>query len=535
MSLTADRWVGLCVSGLAALLSPVAAPAAGEAAAPAVDAALQSALAAPADVCRDSHLDGRGLARFYRGAPPGALWVDDTGPSPRARQLRAALERSEAEGLPSGRYGVAAIDARWQATAAVERACLDLTLTRAFERYARDLAQGWAAPSEADHTWHIPPPAFDPAAALLAAPPETDLAEYIGALAPAHGLYARVRAALAHYRRLAEQGGWPTALREPRPGGGEVERIALLRERLRLEGDLEPGAAAADGRPDPALASAVRRFQERHGLSADGVVGPRTLAALDTPAAERVAQLRRAMERLRWLPRDPGGHYVLVNTAGFELAVIEGDRTVLGMRAIVGTPGQATPSFTATLRLLTINPYWNVPRRIVRDKLVPRERRNPGYLAARGFRVLDARSGQWRAPDAASLDGPAPRLRQEPGPGNLMGRLSFTIPNPFDVFLHDTPARELFDLEIRACSEGCVRIERAMALALHALRRAPEWTEERIRGEIDAVRHQVLTLPEPVPVYVVYLPSWVDEDGRAHFRRDHYGRERVLAGYYPAR
>jgi murein L,D-transpeptidase YcbB/YkuD len=204
------------------------------------------------------------------------------------------------------------------------------------------------------------------------------------------------------------------------------------------------------------------------------------------------------------------------------------------MRVIVGTRDQQTPSFTATLRTLTINPYWNVPHRIARDKLVPRERRSPGYLAARNFRVLDARTGQWRAPDAASLAGATPRLRQEPGPGNLMGRLSFTIPNPYSVFLHDTPDRSLFEREVRACSEGCVRIENAMALSLHALRRLPEWTEERIRAEIDSLRHQVLALPEPIPVHVVYLPSWVDEGGLAHFRPDHYGREAVLSRYFPA-
>jgi murein L,D-transpeptidase YcbB/YkuD len=173
--------------------------------------------------------------------------------------------------------------------------------------------------------------------------------------------------------------------------------------------------------------------------------------------------------------------------------------------------------------------------RIARDKLRRREQREPGYLAAHGFRVLDPGTGRWREPDAASLAGPAPRLRQEPGPGNLMGRLSFVVPNRFDIFLHDTPARSLFELETRACSEGCVRLEQAMAIALHALRRDPAWTEERIQTEIDALHHQVLTLPEPIPVYVAYLPSWVDEEGRVHFRPDHYGREARLAHQFPGR
>jgi L,D-transpeptidase YcbB len=256
---------------------------------------------------------------------------------------------------------------------------------------------------------------------------------------------------------------------------------------------------------------------------------------------ERAAQLRRAMERLRWLPRDFASHHIMVNTAGFELAVVEDGKTLLRMRTINGTPDQATPSFTATLQSLIINPYWYVPERIARDRLWPRAQANPGYLPARGFRVFDTRNGNWQELDPAQLDwawingnGSGVRLRQEPGPGNLMGRLSFVLPNPFDVFLHDTPDRALFERDTRTFSEGCVRIENAMALALHTLRRTPEWTEARIQEEIDALHHQTLRLPEPIPVYVLYLPSWVDDDGRVQFRDDPYEREPVLASYYPA-
>jgi murein L,D-transpeptidase YcbB/YkuD len=399
------------------------------------------------------------------------------------------------------------------------------------------------APHEADRTWHLPTAAVDPVTILQAIPPGADVGEQLATLAPAHGLYRRLRTALAHYRRLAQQGGWDVSLMGPKlEAGDEGAPIATLRERLRLEGDLDPAVSSSSRTFDPVLRSAVRRFQRRHGLLEDGIVGPRTLAALDTSATERVAQLRRAMERLRWMPRDLGPHYVLVNTAAFELAVVEDDRSVLGMRIIVGAPDQATPSFTGTLRSLLINPYWNVPIRIAYDTLLPRERQNPGYLAAHGFRLFDARAGRWREPDAAALaraqlegGGSALRLRQEPGPGNLMGRLAFVFPNPYDVFLHDTPDRALFEREVRACSEGCVRIDRAMALALHVLRRTPEWTEQRIRDEIEALRHRVLTLPEPTPVYVVYLPTWVDDQGVAHFRPDHYRRENVLAAYFPAR
>lgn len=530
-----------CVPALATFLLLVARPA--EAAAGSVEAALRAALAAPVDACGGSGPDAQELARFYPAASPAPLWVDERGPRPRARQLRTVLERAEDEGLAPARYALAGIEARWQASEPAELGCLDLLLTAAFARYGRDVATGRVAPGEADRSWHIRPAAFDPVGLLRASPGDADVSKHLETLAPAHGLYRRLRTALARYRRLAERGGWDTALSGPTLGlGDESDRVPALRERFRREGDLDPDASSSNRRYDAVLADAVRRFQRRHGLEVDGVVGPQTLAALDTPVAERVAQLRRAMERLRWMPRDLGPHYVLVNTAGFELAVIEDDRTVLGMRVIVGTLDQGTPSFTATLRSLVINPYWNVPSRIVRDKLLPRERQSPGYLAARGFRVFDAGDGEWREPDAQALSraqrvepGRVPRLRQEPGPGNLMGRLSFVFPNPFDVFLHDTPDRSLFERVVRACSEGCVRIEHAMTLALHALRRTPEWTEERIQQEIDALRHRVLTLPEPMPVYVIYLPCWVDDEGIAHFRPDHYRREQALARYFPAR
>jgi murein L,D-transpeptidase YcbB/YkuD len=507
----------------------------GEAAENVPPTALQRVLAAPADTCGAAHLDRRQLARFYPGRSAPPLWVADAGPLPRARRLRTVLERSEEEGLPSTRYGLETIAARWEAPTPTDRACLDVLLTTAYERYGRDLATGIVAAREADRTWLLPrAAAFDAVAALRAARPQGDPTARFETLAPAHGLYQRLRAGLARYRRLASDGGWDMTPAGPalRPGD-ESERVPALRARLQREGDLDP--AGSLGRSyDAPVTDAIRRFQRRHGLIDDGVVGPRTLAALNTPVSTRLAQLRRAMERLRWMPHDLGDHYLLVNIAGFDLTVIEHDRAVLAMRIVVGMADQPTPSFAATLRSLTVNPYWTVPERIARDRLVPREQRSPGYLASLGFRVLDRQSGTWREPDAEALAHSAPRLRQEPGPENFMGRLSFALPNPYAVFLHDSPARSLFLREIRACSEGCVRLERPMALALHTLRRSPEWSQERIQEEIDALRHRVLPLPEPIPVYVVYLPSWVDEDGLAHFHPDHYGRETVLAWEYPS-
>jgi murein L,D-transpeptidase YcbB/YkuD len=513
--------------------------------------ALRASLSAPAVACGESRLDPRRLASFYQLASPRPLWVSHQGPGARARMLRAALRAAVLHGLEPARYRLGNIEAHWHDRSPSGQACLELYLTSAFERYSLDLRTGQVGPQEADPSWHLPVANFDPAAALAAVGSDGDFAALIEALAPSHAAYERLRDALARYESIAHAGGWPMLPAGPglAPGGeasAAPEQIALLRARLRAEGDLSGFTLGERKTYDEALATAVRRFQRRHGLFADGAVGRRTRAALNVPVEARLAQIRRTLERWRWLPHDLGEHYILINSAGFELTVVENGRTVLGMRVIVGTPEQPTPSFSATLQSLTINPYWNVPERIARDVLLPKQQRNPRYFAKRGFRVFEPRNGNgkgigeeielaridWRHIDADSF---AYRLRQEPGPKNSLGRLSFILPNPFDVFLHDTPDKSLFERDTRTFSEGCVRLDQAMALAQHALRRLDGWSEERIQSEIDTLRHQTLRLPEPIPVYVLYLTSWVDDDGLVHFREDVYGREQVLAEYYPAR
>jgi len=506
-----------------------------------VAASLDELLAGPGVQCGEARLDRARLGPYYGSGMPMALWVSERGPGERAQHLRTALHNAGREGLPVPRYWPDDIGQRWAARDPGTLACLDVLLTAAFDRYSRDLRLGQIGPTEADPSWELRPDPFDPVAALHGAKGDREFRVLLESLPPPHTGYERLRTALARYHRLAGQGGWPVLPPGPDLAPGDVHaQVVALRSRLRIEGDLSRLALSFGTRYDTTLVMAVKLFQRRHGIDDDGVVGANTRAALNVTVNERVAQLRRAMERWRWLPRDLGSHNIQVNTAGFELVVHENNEPVLRMRTINGTPDQATPSFTGTLRSLIINPYWYVPERIAHKRLWPRAQRDTGYLASHGFRVYDSRNG-WRELDPAKIDwrhvddhDPGIRLRQDPGPINLMGRLSFVFPNPHDIFLHDTPQRALFERDTRTFSEGCVRIENAMALALHALRRLPEWTQERIQADIDAMHHHNLTLPEPIPVYVLYLPSWIDEDGTVQFRGDPYGRERVLARVFAA-
>jgi murein L,D-transpeptidase YcbB/YkuD len=316
--------------------------------------------------------------------------------------------------------------------------------------------------------------------------------------------------------------------------------VALLRDRLRASSDSEEvrlAAAALGGSElyDDQLQAAVTRFQERHGLAPDGRVGPKTLEALNVPIEQRIDQMLLSLERRRWMPDDRGQRYVFVNLADFELKVVDEPKTVLDTRVVVGAPYHRTPVFSAAMTYAEINPYWNVPSSIARNELLPKIKEDPGYLAANNFELLSDWSDSAVAIDPASIDweGVTPdtltyRIRQRPGAGNALGHIKFMFPNQFNVYLHDTPARSLFDKVERSFSHGCIRVYQPENFGAVVLAQ-DGWSLDRIDAAIATGERTIVTLAEPLPVHIAYLTAWVNKDGTVHFRNDVYGRDAILA------
>ena len=343
--------------------------------------------------------------------------------------------------------------------------------------------------------------------------------------------FHRLRKALSDYRSIARRGGWPTL-----PKGALLRQgmrdgdIRLLRRRLTATGDLR---ARVDREPlfDRELELAVRRFQKRHGIADDGIVGPKTRRALNVPANRRIEQLRINLERARAMPQNLGSHYIFVNMADYVLKIVKDERTVLTMRIVVGTPHRQTPSFSAAMTYIDFNPFWNIPDRIAREEIVPRARQSPNYLINRGIRIFSGWGGQaseiapdqidWRAAGRKSFPY---RLRQDPGPQNPLGQVKFVLPNSFEIYLHDTPAKQLFTPYVRTFSHGCIRVEKPVSLATHLL---PGLSSREVRQIMKAGKRRIFHLAKPVAVHLAYLTAWVNKDSTVHFRKDVYRRDRL--------
>jgi murein L,D-transpeptidase YcbB/YkuD len=341
---------------------------------------------------------------------------------------------------------------------------------------------------------------------------------------------------LAQLRSLAAAKGWPVldAGKTLRPGDGS-SAVGELRRRLAVSGDLGPGPDENSLYFDATLTSAVKRFQQRNGLKADGIVGRSTIGMLNVPVEQRIRQVVVNLERWRWLPHDLGTRYIMVNTADFNLKTVKNGRVYLQMRVVVGRPARRSPVFSASMTYLVVNPYWNVPRTIAVEDILPELQKDVSYLAQRGIRVFQ--SWELNAPEVnpATVDWQAYhanrfpfKLRQDPGPYNDLGRFKFMFPNPFAVYLHDTPNRSLFKRVQRDFSSGCIRVEAPFVLANFVLAGDGRWTSDALSEAIENGETRTIRRKRPIAVHLLYMTAWADETGAIQFRRDIYDRDHDL-------
>lgn len=433
------------------------------------------------------------LRRFYAAHGYEMVW---TTRQAQATALWRAVMRAGDHGLDPDSFHAAAFA---KALSPTDR---DLLLSDAFLAYADALARGAAPPDGKSDNEDLTPGPVDTVAALDAAIASPDPEAAIDALAPSTPAYVMLRRAYQTYLAYAKAGGWPHV-----PEGPAPDRYRLLQRRLAVEGFL-PGGYATNLFDEMTL-QALKKFQERHGLApADGRLGTATLSELNITAEARVRQLAVNLERQRWLVRDLPRDRVWVNTANAQLQLIRGDKAVFTTRVVVGETDKQTPEFQAQIASLLYNPPWNVPYGITQKEILPKLESEPDYLERHHMTMRGNGS-----------------VQQEAGPHSALGRLKFEMPNRFDVYLHDTPLRQLFARDNRRLSHGCVRVQNPRQFASLLM----DSSEDEISRGINTGVTNRRNLPQPIAVFVVYQTAFADDNGAVQFRPDVYQRDNEIA------
>ena len=430
-----------------------------------------------------------------------------------AEQLRSALRSANAEGVIAA--GAGADQAGVKPVALSDLPPREVA--EAALQYARAVHASRLAPADYLHDWGLRPAAYDPTPGFNAAVASDALDAWLASLPPPYAGYDGLKKGLAFYRRVQAAGGWPVL-----PAGEEMTlgaagpRVSALRRRLAIEdgGNLADGAA--DAPYDQALAEEVARAQRRFGLRPTGVTDAATLAELNVPAAHRVVQIEANMERWRWLPPTLPADRIQVNIAAAVLTLFKADQPVTSMRAVTGRPDDATPMLQSVIHSVVLNPPWNVPSSIATKELWPKEHAHKGYLARNYYKLI-------KTPDGGT------RLQQAAGDHSALGRVKFDFPNPYGVYLHDTPNHGAFGKYARLVSHGCVRLERPADLAALVLNGSAEAPDKAaVQSIIDKGDTTRVSLPEPLSVYLLYWTAYAGPDGRINFRADPYNWDETL-------
>jgi murein L,D-transpeptidase YcbB/YkuD len=451
----------------------------------------------PAAIMRAVGRNANDQARdIYRARSFAPIWIAGESLSEDARFVIALLSHAGDQGLPKSRYTFIPAPPKGAGDRAF--ASFEISLTRAALTYAHDMKFGMLRPATLFEDVSLPKRTDDTVAKFQEAL-QGNVAEYLKSLEPP-GPYAVLKQALLRYRALSAH-PWPEV---------RTKDDATLAARLAAEGYGRSGADVAGARtPVPALRDALKDFQTANGLDADGKLDDKTLTMLNISPGERAQQIAANMERWRWLPRDLGQRYVMVNVAGASLALVENGEAAITSRAVVGAPDKPTPILATEAVAITLNPVWHLPKSIIKNEIEPKLADDSDYLERKGMERTD--------------DGD---IIQRPGPQNALGTVKFEMPNNFDVYMHDTPSKRAFLSDERTLSHGCVRVERITELAQHIL----GVQEDELKENIASGETSRQPIKPPVPVYIQYWTAVPREGNQVGFRPDVYQRDaRMIA------
>lgn len=484
----------------------------------------------PALVGERSIANAERLQGFYGENRYEPLWLNDQRLNESAQHLIEIIQNIEVEGLLPTDYHSRYLQPEFASQPQLALSEYDILLTDAFLSLSQHILAGKVDPETLTPEWKVKKRTLNTSALLTRVKGGESVAEILTSLRPKQPRYARSKAALERLRRYVDK-TWPPLTLTPMIKQGATDaRIPAIRERLVFWGDLAEANDSATF--DEQLAAAVKAFQSRHGLEPDGVIGNETLSALNVTIAQRVQDIVVNLERWRWLEEDFGSRFMLVNIAAFDLRIYENDKKVFERPVIVGKNYRKTPVFSDLIRHIVFNPTWTVPHKLaVQDKL-PDIKKDPEYLSRMGFTLYNIGTSDVVDPltvDWHSLKGKRfPfRMVQEPGPMNALGQVKFMFPNPYDVYLHDTPSRDLFKKSERAFSSGCIRVSDPLELA-EVLLQSKGWNANRIASVLDSGKTTTVFLDKPMPVHIEYWTAWVDGEDKLHFRKDIYGRDAPL-------
>ena len=477
------------------------------------------------------------VPQFYTNRNYELAWTDKKN----IKDLLESIESAFDEGLDPEDYHYQEIQnllSKKKSTSLTnsEQADLDLLMTDALILYASHLLEGKLEQSQLREKWDVAknarPENVD--SLLTVTLHNKQVKPALQMMKPAHYMYALLKVHLKRLRNEAEEGGWPLV------SGGETlkkdmddPRILEIREFLMATGDLKETASDQESVFDQELENAVKKFQTRHGLTADGAIGKGTIEQMQVSIEKRIEQIKLNLERLRWIFHHPDEDFLIVNIAGFHVRRFTDRQEVFNSRVIVGKYHHESPVFKGKMQYIVMNPTWTLPYSIATNETLPKLKKDPGYLAAKHMEVMDRNNNLL---DPSTIDwsqysrGNFPFIiRQKAGPWNALGEVKFIFPNKYSVYLHDTPSRSLFERQDRAFSHGCIRTEDKWGLLMSLMDDPEVWNMEKINEILESGETTKIDLPEPINIYLVYLTAVADKENNLYFFKDVYKRDDAVA------